>query len=213
MTNSKKRHQTAAIVAVLGVAALLGGCGQIRGAMGLDKDAPDEFQVVARAPLALPPNYDLRPPEPGADRPQELSPTDTAAARILGRSAPAAPAAPASSVFGTNMSGPTVQAAPRAPVTVSSGGVASLRDQLRLDQANPNIRQLVNKETSDFVYEEAYPLDKVLFWREKPESGVVVDATKESQRLRENSALGKPVDAGETPTIERKRGGIFSGIF
>jgi predicted small secreted protein len=211
MSKAKMRHQAAVVAAALAVSALLGGCGQIRGALGYDKDAPDEFQVVARAPLALPPNYDLRPPEPGTARPQELSPTDAAAQRILGRRAAPQATTSTSSVFGTSMSGPTVQAAPRAPV--SSGGASALRDQLQLNQADPNIRQLVNKETASFVYEEQYPIDKVLFWRDKPEPGVLLDATKESKRLRENSALGQPVDTGETPTIERKRGGFLSGLF
>ena len=211
MSKAKMLHQAAVVAAALAVSALLGGCGQIRGALGYDKDAPDEFQVVARAPLALPPNYDLRPPEPGTAIPQELSPTDAAAQRILGRRAAPQATTSTSSVFGTSMSGPTVQAAPRAPV--SSGGASALRDQLQLNQADPNIRQLVNKETVSFVYEEQYPIDKVLFWRDKPEPGVLLDATKESKRLRENSALGQPVDTGETPTIERKRGGFLSGLF
>ena len=51
---------------------------------------------------------------------------------------------------------------------MQTGGVASLRDQLRLDQAEPGIRQLVNRETEDFVYEEEYPIDRLLFWRDKP---------------------------------------------
>lgn len=199
------------IAAVLAGGALLAGCGQVRDALGYDKDPPDEFQVVARAPLALPPNYDLRPPEPGAARPQEQSPTDAAAARILGRRAAPSAAAPTRSA-GIS-AGPTVQAAPRAPVSVQTGGIASLREQLRLDEAEPNIRQVVNRETADFVYETEYPIDKLLFWKDKPEPGVVLDADKESKRLRENAALGRPVDTGTTPTIERKRGGIFQGLF
>lgn len=195
------------MAAAVAVAALVGGCGEFRGALGYEKDAPDEFQVVARAPLALPPNYDLRPPEPGTERPQELSPTDSAAERILGRRAVSARAASAAG----QQPGPAIQAAPRAPV--QSGGVAALRDQLRLDQAEPNIRQLVNRETAGFVYETAYPIDRLLFWKDKPAPGILVDAEKESKRLRENSALGKPVDTGETPVIERKRGGFLEGLF
>ena len=34
--------------------------------LGLGKRAPDEFRVVRRAPLVIPPDYGLRPPEPGA---------------------------------------------------------------------------------------------------------------------------------------------------
>lgn len=206
MGNGMARRRCAAVAAVIAAAALVGGCGQFRDALGYDKDPPDEFQVVARAPLALPPNYDLRPPDPGADRPQELSPTESAAERILGRRA-------ASNQAAGRQTGPAVQAAPRAPVSVQSGGVSALREQLRLDQAEPNIRQIVNRETADFVYQTEYPIDRLLFWKDKPEPGILLDADKESKRLRENSALGQPVDTGQTPTIERRRGGILEGLF
>lgn len=36
---------------------------------------PDEFRVVKKAPLTVPPEYSLRPPELGTVRPQEVSPT------------------------------------------------------------------------------------------------------------------------------------------
>src|SRR5215468_8480466 len=50
----------------------LSGCGnQIRQALGMTKHSPDEFLTVAHAPLTLPPDYNLRPPAPGAPRPQE----------------------------------------------------------------------------------------------------------------------------------------------
>ena len=42
---------------------------------------------------------------------------------------------------------------------------------------------------------------------------MVLNAEAESRRLRENAALGQPVDSGETPTIQRKRGGILQGLF
>ena len=48
----------------------LGGCsGTVQENLGLGKRSPDEFQVVRRAPLILPPDYSLRPPEPGAPGP------------------------------------------------------------------------------------------------------------------------------------------------
>lgn len=182
----------------------LGGCGQLRDALGQTKDAPDEFQVVARAPLSLPPNYDLRPPRPGAPRPQERSTTDAAAERILGRSSRVTTSA-------TGGNAPT--AAPTAPVIVNSAGEAKIRQQLGLDQAQGDIRSVVDEETANYVYEARYPIDRLLFWREEPPKGVVLDATKEKQRLQENAALGRSPTDGNTPKIERKRGGIFEGIF
>ena len=52
------------VIAILSVG--LAACDSARETLGLNKRAPDEFAVVPRAPLVLPPNYDLRPPEPGA---------------------------------------------------------------------------------------------------------------------------------------------------
>ena len=40
---------------------------------GFVRDAPDEFTVTTRAPLAMPPSFTLPPPVPGATRPQEQS--------------------------------------------------------------------------------------------------------------------------------------------
>jgi hypothetical protein len=48
----------------------LSGCDSAREVFGYNKQAPDEFQVYARAPLSLPPDYNLRPHEgraPGAE--------------------------------------------------------------------------------------------------------------------------------------------------
>ena len=50
------------------------------GLAGGPSPGPDEFAVVTRAPLSLPPDYGLRPPRPGAARPNEASPRDDAQA-------------------------------------------------------------------------------------------------------------------------------------
>lgn len=190
----------AVLAAILAVG--LGGCGQLRDALGQTKDPPDEFQVVARAPLALPPNYDLRPPRPGVPRPQEQSTTDAAAERILGRAARSSTAASGSP-----------GAVPAAPVIVNSVGEARFRQQLGLDQAEPGIRETVDVETADYVYETQYPIDRLLFWKDPPERGVLLDATKEQQRLQENAALGRQPNEGELPTITRRREGLLQRIF
>ena len=57
---------------------LLAGCNDFRQAIGLDRVGPDEFAVESRAPLTIPPEFDLRPPQPGAPRPQEGTAADKA---------------------------------------------------------------------------------------------------------------------------------------
>ena len=41
---------------------LLCGCTSIRQMVGLDRTGPDEFAVESRAPLTIPPEFELRPP-------------------------------------------------------------------------------------------------------------------------------------------------------
>ena len=55
--------------------AVLAGCSgdKFSRTLGFIHDAPDEFTVTTRAPLAMPTSFALPPPDPGATRPQEQS--------------------------------------------------------------------------------------------------------------------------------------------
>jgi len=81
------------------------------------------------------------------------------------------------------------------------------------DKALPGIRKTVNEETTSMIEADKGFADKVLFWQTPPAPGEPVDATKESERLRQNNALGKPVTDGQTPQIERTKKGWLEGIF
>ena len=179
------------LLGLLALTPALSGCGEVRGALGYDKQAPDEFAVVARAPLSVPPNFQLRPPKPGAERPQEPRKRHGARDLVVGRTAT------------------TPVASPQA----LTSGDGEIRRLLGTGKANPGIRELVNRETAAFVYADEFLIDKILFWKKKPAKGIVVDAKSEKKRLQENAALGKQVTDGETPTIKRKRGGLLDGLF
>jgi DUF3035 family protein len=69
---------------------LLPGCTDLRKAIGLEKTSPDEFAVESRAPLTMPPDFELRPPQPGAARPQEKS-SDQQARQIIDQAGPGEP--------------------------------------------------------------------------------------------------------------------------
>jgi hypothetical protein len=49
--------------------ALLSGCGK----RGYDRARPDEFAVARQAPLIVPPDFSLVPPQPGAARVQDVN--------------------------------------------------------------------------------------------------------------------------------------------
>jgi hypothetical protein len=70
---SKPRYLRLFAMAAVASTLALGGCVGLKRAIGLEKVSPDEFAVESRAPLTIPPDFDLRPPQPGAPRPQEAS--------------------------------------------------------------------------------------------------------------------------------------------
>jgi len=65
------RGVAAASALCLAASSLIAGCGDFKKTIGLEPTLPDEFSVESRAPLTIPPDFDLRPPSPGAPRPQE----------------------------------------------------------------------------------------------------------------------------------------------
>ena len=77
-------------VACLPLVLLLPGCSGFRQALGMDRVGPDEFAVESRAPLTIPPDYDLRPPQPGTARPQEVTAAERAR-RVIDTAGPGEP--------------------------------------------------------------------------------------------------------------------------
>lgn len=190
-TPASIRALLAASVAV-GAAIALSGCTDARRALGFEKAPPDEFQVVERAPLSMPPEFSLRPPAPGAVRPQEGSVRDQARATLAGRTT----------------------ATPISAQGRSQGDLALLK-KAGAEQIQPDIRMVVNKETQNIAEADKSFTDKLVFWR-KPEgvgAGEQLDAGKEAQRLRENQALGRSVGDGDSPRIARRKKGMLEGIF
>jgi Protein of unknown function (DUF3035) len=79
--------------AIMGLGLTLMGCESIRQATGAAKLPPDEFTVLTKAPLVLPPDYNLRPPQPGIASRNEPDPDDPARAALFPQTAAEASAA------------------------------------------------------------------------------------------------------------------------
>ena len=60
------RTRAVALIGVCLSLLALPGCSDVRMAIGMDRGGPDEFAVESRAPLLIPPDFNLRPPQPGA---------------------------------------------------------------------------------------------------------------------------------------------------
>ena len=76
----------------------LSGCGDLRLALGMDRSGPDEFAVETRAPLLIPPDFNLRPPQPGASRPQEITAAERAR-KVIDTAGPGEPGKRASAAL------------------------------------------------------------------------------------------------------------------
>ena len=74
-----------AISAMLGTAMALSGCGS---SGVFDRDRPDEFAVSRAAPLVVPPDFALTPPQPGAPRPQDGNTQQEVLSALFGGTAP-----------------------------------------------------------------------------------------------------------------------------
>lgn len=172
------RVLTTCLAAIL----VLGACSNAKETLGLNKKSPDEFAVVKRAPLAMPPDYSLRPPQPGAARPQELSPSSEARQAIFG-------------VNGAE-GGQTQYYSEGESILLRDAGVGDA-------ETDPAIRQVVDQETEVVVDANQPVVDKLLNYTGVT-AGVaanVVDAKAEAERLRKNKEEGKPVTEGQTPTL------------
>ena len=176
-------------LASLAAALALTACGgdELTRTFGLTRDAPDEFQVTTRAPLSMPPDFALRPPQPGARRPQELSMRQQAEAALV-------PDA-------VNQSAGRTPLSPGEQSLVQSSGRA----------APANIRAEVDNDTAS-TSDRSFT-DRLMFWRSTPPQGTVVDPVREAQRLRQNAALGQATENGDTPIIQRRQPGRFLGLF
>jgi hypothetical protein len=202
-TEQRRLGLATALVLAFGLSA----CDTLKEQAGMTKQAPDEFTVITKAPLVMPPDFSLRPPRPGARPPQEVSPRDQARAVLWANDKGTADQAQAAGQKpGAGATGESSKAQP------TGGELALLRRAGAMD-TDSSIRQIVNRETSVLAEKDASFTDRLLFWQDKPLYGSAVDAGKESQRLREAAAAGDDADKVETPVIKRRKRGLLEGIF
>jgi|HubBroStandDraft_1064217.scaffolds.fasta_scaffold00252_16 hypothetical protein len=160
--------------------AALGGCSDLSKALGLVKSPPDEFAVVAGAPLALPPDYGLRPPRSASDKPLGETQTDKARKAIFRLSDPKA-----------------------APETVDPASPLSPGEQALLGKAgaidvDPGVRARVDQESKQALDQDKGFVDSLMFWKGKPVPGEALDASKESERINQDGASGNAVEIDRT---------------
>lgn len=190
--------------ALAGLAVSLIGCESVREAAGINKEPPDEFAVVTKSPLVIPPDFNLRPPKPGASPTNQTSPTGAAQAALFGDD----PVAAAAALPG-NFS------AEERVLLANSGG----------SNADHAIRkQIASDEKAMEATDDSFT-DSLLFRSPEPEKGKPVNADAEAQRIQDAKASGQAAGNANPPkaqtqtksndsaTIQKDSGGWFDGIF
>lgn len=182
---AKRSKWTQAAALAAGAAVMgagLSGCGGLGRALGISKTSPDEFAVVSKAPLVLPPDYELRPPKPGAERPQKLDPSEAAKQALFKNN------------FGQ-------------PGATPTSGEQTLLANAGADQADPAIRQKIARENKALVRKSESFSNRLLFGNEAAIPASVVDAAAERERLRKAASEGadESVDEDEKPTITKTK--------
>lgn len=193
---------------ILGSFLALAACesGDVRDTLGLDRAAPDEFKVVSRPPLSVPPEFDLRPPEPGA--PPRAAPSTEKSAKSL--------VLQDGSMTTTDLDSyqPASETAvdPVVEGSLSSSAESVFLGRAGVDKADPEIRSKLHKDrkADPVVKEDVSPLEELM--------GVdpgdpVVDAKAETKRIKKNKKEGKPVTAGKVKTVDPHKGSVLDKIF
>lgn len=166
----------------------LTACDGVRDTLGIGRVAPDEFAVVDRPSLAIPPDFTLRPPQPGAPRPQEIDPNKRAEQTVFG------------------VTSAQTENGKAVPTTLE----ADLLKQAGADKAESNIREQIDREATDRIVGNRRLIDGLLWWKKDDlPPAAVVDAREEAERLRQSKEEGAPPNQGATPIIEKRKSGFL----
>lgn len=191
---------------LVGATTMLAGCDTIRNATGNDKQPPDEFAVLTKAPLIIPPDYNLHPPKPGAAPMNQSEPTETAQQSLFGAdTATIAKAMPGSMSDGEKM-------------LLASAGAQNANPSIRQDLAADRNKAL-QSASDDFT-------NTVLFWQKPSEkdeglnpdaeiakSNSTNQAAGAKPSTQDASAQTKPADDTQPATIEKDKKKSGGGWF
>jgi hypothetical protein len=156
---------------------VLSGCDSLRRAAGLQKKSPDEFAVTTKAPLVIPPDFNLRPPTPGAPPSNTSDPSTTAEAALFNNADPQ-----------------TVANGMRGNFTP---GERLLLANARVENSDPAIRARLNADQRAAVQNADRSFtDRLLNTAATPDTGKPVNADAEIAKGSKKAATKKKEDSG-----------------
>ena len=165
------------------LAVVLSACSSLKNELGMGRNSPDEFMVVKRAPLTLPPEYTLRPPVASDKTKIDEGTIGKAREVLMGKT--------------------------KDSVTKGAAEI-TLLSKVGAETANPDIRKMIDEDNGYIFIENRTIVNKLIFWDDEYPSpdkipASVVDPKAEAKRLKKNKAEGKPANEGTVPVIEKKK--------
>lgn len=179
-------------VAIASLGLALSACQSVREAAGLNKQAPDEFAVVNKAPLIIPPDFNLKPPKPGAAPLNQTSPTISAQAALYSDD----PAATAKAMPGNYSDSEKM-------LLAQTGGA----------NATDGIRQQITADNEQMQSADDSFTDSLLFGGPTDTADKPVDADAEKARIDANKDAKPAQQASDAPQIKKESSGWLDGIF
>lgn len=169
------------LLAMCGLGVALAGCGSTSDIIGAGKDAPDEFAIVTKQPLIIPPDFNLHPPRPGAAPTNQLSPTDTAQSALFSDDAGQV----ASTISGSYSQGEKI--------LLARAGAANVND---------SIRQLIAADNKNLEAADTDFTNNLLFGGGDADAGQPLDANSEESRLNAMGVGDRPMAYAPQQTID-----------
>lgn len=179
-------------VTIIAAALSLSACSSVKKELGVGRNSPDEFLVVKRAPLTVPPDYVLRPPAEAVAVAAEQQ-NNTVKTSLLGKS----------------------------EKSVETGEAdKALLGKLGTAEAAPGIREKIEEDNGYISFNNRTLASRLIFWDDEKKTfadaenipASVVDPAAEAERIKKARAEGKPLTGDKVPVIEKKQS-TFDKLF
>jgi len=183
-----KRQNNLLFIGVLLISVLFSGCSSVKKDLGFSRNSPDEFTVIKRAPLTLPPEYNIRPP-------LNKNSTDSSVIRASSQ----------------NRARGLLLGNGRAVIDNKGSADKLLMSKMNTNAADPDIRNLIDKDNGYLSLKNRSLVDKLVLSKNKEKHGLeelpisIVDPDAEAKRIKDNERSGKLINSGNVPIIEKKK--------
>lgn len=175
-------------IIILTILFFLNNCSQLRESAGVNRKAPDEYTVFSEPTLALPPDYNLLPPEDIVSKESKINNQELSKEILFGLST-------------DSENQENIQ---------SSSALDLILEKSGANNTSNNVRDEINS------LEDSLLSSKGVFAGERYMTDeAILDAAKESERLRENMFNNKSILDGDIPITTRplKKDRLINRLF